>query len=74
LGTRFLPFSKAVSKELIPLVDKPMIHYAVEEAMLSGINKIEFVARPQQRDLPKLFVQYNHQESAFTALLICGNL
>jgi len=57
LGTRFLPFSKAVSKELIPLVDKPMIHYAVEEAMLSGIDKIEFVARPQQRDFLNYFTR-----------------
>ncbi|MDD5696622.1 MAG: sugar phosphate nucleotidyltransferase [Candidatus Pacebacteria bacterium] len=57
LGTRFLPFSKAVSKELIPLVDKPMIHYAVEEALLSGIKKIEFVARPQQKDFLDYFAR-----------------
>jgi UTP--glucose-1-phosphate uridylyltransferase len=55
LATRFLPFSKAVSKELIPLVDKPLIHYNVEEALLSGIKKIEFIARPGQKDFLNYF-------------------
>lgn len=55
LATRFLPFSKAVSKELIPLVDKPLIHYNVEEALLSGIKQIEFVARPKQKDFLNYF-------------------
>ena len=32
-GTRFLPFSKEVPKELIPIIDKPAIHYVVEEAI-----------------------------------------
>ena len=40
LGTRFLPQSKAIPKELLPLGDKPLIHYAVEEAVLSQIEKI----------------------------------
>lgn len=39
-GTRMLPFTKAVPKELIPLVDKPVIQYVVEEAVNSGINDI----------------------------------
>ncbi len=39
-GTRFLPFTKAVPKELIPLVDKPVIQYVVEEAVASGIREI----------------------------------
>ncbi len=55
LATRFLPFSKAVSKELIPLVDKPLIHYNVEEALLSGIKNIEFIARPKQKDFLNYF-------------------
>ncbi len=55
LATRFLPFSKAVSKELIPLVDKPLIHYNVEEALLSGIKQIEFIARPKQKDFLNYF-------------------
>lgn len=39
-GTRFLPFTKAVPKELIPVVDKPVIQYVVEEAAASGIEEI----------------------------------
>lgn len=39
-GTRFLPFTRAVPKEMIPLVDKPVIQYVVEEAAASGIREI----------------------------------
>jgi len=39
-GTRMLPFTKAVPKELIPLVDKPVLQYVVEEAVASGIEEI----------------------------------
>lgn len=39
-GTRFLPFSRAVPKEMLPLVDKPVIQYVVEEAAASGIEEI----------------------------------
>lgn len=42
-GTRFLPATKETPKELIPILKKPMIHYAVEEAVLSGIEQIVFV-------------------------------
>ncbi|MGC1164058.1 MAG: sugar phosphate nucleotidyltransferase, partial [Candidatus Sulfotelmatobacter sp.] len=40
LGTRFLPATKAQPKEMLPLVDKPIIQYGVEEAMASGCNQI----------------------------------
>jgi UTP--glucose-1-phosphate uridylyltransferase len=43
LGTRFLPATKAQPKEMLPLVDKPLIQYAVEEAMHSGISNIIIV-------------------------------
>ena len=42
-GTRFLPFTRAVPKEMIPLVDKPVIQYVVEEAAASGIEEILIV-------------------------------
>ncbi len=42
-GTRFLPASKAVPKEMLPLVDRPIIQYAVEEAVASGIEQIIIV-------------------------------
>ena len=37
-GTRFLPFTKAMPKEMLPIVDKPTIQYIVEEAVNSGIT------------------------------------
>src|SRR5258708_5881153 len=43
LGTRFLPATKAQPKEMLPLVDKPIIQYSVEEALASGINDIIIV-------------------------------
>src|SRR3972149_3314145 len=43
LGTRFLPATKAQPKEMLPLVDKPIIQYVVEEAVQSGIENIILV-------------------------------
>ena len=43
LGTRFLPATKAMPKEMLPVVDKPLIQYAVEEALEAGIEEIIFV-------------------------------
>ncbi len=43
LGTRFLPATKVIPKEMLPLVDKPIIQYGVEEAIASGIEHIIFV-------------------------------
>ncbi len=43
LGTRFLPATKAMPKEMLPIVDKPLIQYAVEEAAASGIEQFIFV-------------------------------
>jgi UTP--glucose-1-phosphate uridylyltransferase len=43
LGTRFLPATKAVPKEMLPVVDKPLIQYAVDEAVAAGIERFVFV-------------------------------
>ncbi len=43
LGTRFIPATKAMAKEMLPVVDKPIIQYAVEEAFAAGIEQIVFV-------------------------------
>src|SRR5216110_3432938 len=43
LGTRFLPATKALPKEMLPLVDKPIIQYGVEEALAAGCNQIIMV-------------------------------
>src|SRR5216110_1176201 len=43
LGTRFLPATKAIPKELLPIVDRPLIQYAVDEAREAGIEQLIFV-------------------------------
>ncbi len=43
MGTRFLPATKAQPKEMLPVVDKPVIQYIVEEAVAAGIEEIIFV-------------------------------
>src|ERR1700678_2040808 len=43
LGTRFLPATKAMPKEMLPVVDKPLIQYAVEECIASGIEEVILV-------------------------------
>ena len=43
-GTRFLPATKATPKEMLPIIDKPLVQYAVEEAALIGIKDIIFIA------------------------------
>ncbi|PIU43853.1 MAG: UTP--glucose-1-phosphate uridylyltransferase, partial [Candidatus Nealsonbacteria bacterium CG07_land_8_20_14_0_80_39_13] len=47
MGTRFLPFSKILPKELWPLVDKPIIQYIIEEIKASGIKEIIFIKNPR---------------------------
>ena len=42
-GTRFLPATKAIPKELLPIIDKPLIQYAAEEAVAAGIDTLIFV-------------------------------
>lgn len=43
MGTRFLPATKAIPKEMLPVVDKPLLQYAVEEALAAGIERLVFV-------------------------------
>ncbi len=58
LGTRFLPLSKVLPKELWPLVDKPVIQYIVEEAVASGIEEIIFIIRPDKKEVGDYFAKY----------------
>jgi len=57
LATRFLPESKVVSKELIPLMDKPLIHYSVEEASMASIENIMFITRVKQKGALEYFAK-----------------
>ena len=54
-GTRFLPATKAVPKEMLPLVDRPLIGYAVEEALKSGIEELIFVTAPGKEAIVQHF-------------------
>lgn len=54
-GTRFLPLTKVVHKELIPVLNKPIIHYLVEEAANAGIQEIILVISPRKLDILKYF-------------------
>jgi len=55
LGTRFLPATKAMPKEMLPVVDKPLIQYAVEEAVASGITDLIFVTGRNKRAIEDHF-------------------
>ena len=55
LGTRFLPATKAQPKEMLPLVDRPLIQYAVEEAVASGIRQIFMVTGRSKRAIVEHF-------------------
>ena len=54
-GTRFLPATKAQPKEMLPLVDKPVIQYAVEEAVAAGIDQVIIVTSSQKRAIEDHF-------------------
>ena len=54
-GTRFLPATKAQPKEMLPLVDKPIIQYAVEEAVAAGIEQVIIVTSSQKRAIEDHF-------------------
>lgn len=54
-GTRFLPVTKAMPKELLPIIDKPLIQYAVEEAVAAGIDLLVFVTGRNKRAIEDHF-------------------
>ena len=54
-GTRFLPATKATPKEMLPIVDKPLIQYAVEEAISAGATKLVFVTGATKRAIEDHF-------------------
>jgi len=54
-GTRFLPATKAVPKEMLPIVDKPLMQYAVEEALEAGATRLVFVTHASKRAIEDHF-------------------
>jgi UTP--glucose-1-phosphate uridylyltransferase len=55
MGTRFLPATKANPKEMLPIVDKPLIQYAVEEAIAAGITELVFITGRTKRSITDHF-------------------
>lgn len=74
LGTRFLPATKALAKEMLPIVDKPTIQFIVEEALKSGIEEILVVTGKLKRSIEDHFdsnfeLEYNLEHKGKTDLL-----
>jgi UTP--glucose-1-phosphate uridylyltransferase len=63
LGTRFLPATKAVPKELLPVVDKPLIQYASEEALRAGVDELIFVTSPAKNAIQEHFAPAGELEA-----------
>lgn len=66
-GTRFLPATKAIPKEMIPLIDRPIIQYLVEELAASGIEDVVFVSRWDKKALEDHFSRHPTLEDALEA-------
>ncbi|MGV6860040.1 MAG: UTP--glucose-1-phosphate uridylyltransferase GalU [bacterium] len=67
MGTRFLPATKANPKEMLPVVDKPLIQYAVEEAVAAGITELIFVTGRSKRAIPDHFDKAYELEASLEA-------
>ena len=67
LGSRFLPVTKASPKEMLPVVDKPLIQYAVEEAVAAGITDMIFVTGRSKRAIEDHFDKAYELETELAA-------
>jgi UTP--glucose-1-phosphate uridylyltransferase len=67
MGTRFLPATKASPKEMLPIVDKPLIQYAVEEAAAAGITDMVFVTGRNKRSIEDHFDKAYEMETELEA-------
>src|SRR6266699_3302667 len=67
LGTRFLPVTKASPKEMLPIVDKPLIQYAAEEAFAAGIDELIFVTGRNKRSIEDHFDKAYELETELVA-------
>ncbi|QOJ31492.1 MAG: UTP--glucose-1-phosphate uridylyltransferase GalU [Gammaproteobacteria bacterium] len=66
-GTRFLPATKAMPKEMLPIVDKPLIQYAVEEALAAGATRLVFITGSTKRSIEDHFDRDAELERALEA-------
>jgi len=67
MGSRFLPATKASPKEMMPIVDKPLIQYAVEEAVAAGIRDMVFITGRNKRAIEDHFDKAYEVEAELTA-------
>ncbi|MDP2962009.1 MAG: sugar phosphate nucleotidyltransferase, partial [Sulfurimicrobium sp.] len=67
LGTRFLPATKASPKEMLTVVDKPLIQYAVEEAIAAGITEMVFITGRHKRAIEDHFDKAFEMEAELEA-------
>ena len=82
-GTRFLPFTKAMPKEMLPIVDKPTIQYIIEEAVASGIEDILIITGRNKRAIEdhfdrsielELALQEHHKENMLKMVQSISNI
>ncbi|MDY9920261.1 MAG: UTP--glucose-1-phosphate uridylyltransferase GalU [Synergistota bacterium] len=69
LGTRFLPVTKDIPKEMMPLIDRPLIHYGVDEAVASGCKEIIFVTGTGKETI---FQYFQHSSELEEHLMVTG--
>jgi len=62
LGKRFLPATKAMPKELLPIIDKPLTQYAAEEAIAAGLDTLIFITGRNKREIEDHFDGSNELE------------
>ena len=67
LGTRFLPVTKSIPKELLPILDKPMLQYVVEEAVEAGIEQVIIVTAPEKESTAAYFQRQPELERRLAA-------
>jgi len=67
LGTRVLPASKVIPKEMLTVVDKPVIQYVIEEAIGAGFREIILVTRPSKKSIEQHFEPHDELEAALEA-------
>lgn len=67
MGTRFLPATKASPKEMMPIVDRPLIQYAVEEACAAGITQMIFITGRNKRAIEDHFDKAYEMEAELEA-------